>query len=355
MTAIQGVPFKLNAQDMGGIDLAQALGQGFQLGRMPQQLEQEAKARDFANMIAKVNAQYAEPKTLADIAHTQASTRGLDASTSLTPFRRALMEAQTQRAAQLAQNPYSGFAKDAFALEMLKRSQGEDSPVYQNAKKAFDMDLNAKQSLMDYRGTLSSTADKRASSSLGKLQAEAQEVAQGFMPGTGGSIRLSPEQQQNMLGQYQLQIQKSATDTQARQKSLLASNIDKTLETIDPYILTKYAGIKGSADRKKEAFKAALGRESEDYRKYKEAITSSEILAHQIRQFYGDSIQPSMTQAIQNLVNPAYWGNNPALAKRQFNQVKGILKKETGTYRGALKDTSEYSGASAHVDPLGLR
>ena len=71
-------------------------------------------------------------------------------------------------------------------------------------------------------------------------------------------------------------------------------------------------------------------------------MAAAELLAKQVRQFYGDSIQPSMQARIEEMINPASWANNPKIAKQNFDTVTSILKKETGTYRGALKSTKEF-------------
>lgn len=50
------------------------------------------------------------------------------------------------------QGSYQGVAREAKDLERLKQEAGEQSPVYQNAKKAYDAKLNAQQDLSNIRG-----------------------------------------------------------------------------------------------------------------------------------------------------------------------------------------------------------
>ena len=148
---------------------------------------------------------------------SQMNLRGAQASAI--PSQIALHQAQTARANQLTSMPFGGQlagpAKEAFALELLKKQYGEDSPVYQQAKHSFDTNISAKEGLTNYRGSLSETANKRASSSLGKTAQELEEIDKGFMPGTNGQIPLTPEQQQSLSGQYNLKLQKDVTDAHA--------------------------------------------------------------------------------------------------------------------------------------------
>ena len=49
-----------------------------------------------------------------------------------------------------------------------------------------------------------------------------------------------------------------------------------------------------------------------------------------------------MLERLEHLTNPASWLNNPKIAEQNFNEVKKILKMETGTYREASKSTKEF-------------
>ncbi|HMF70696.1 MAG TPA: hypothetical protein VK616_04455, partial [Flavitalea sp.] len=187
------------------------------------------------------------------------------------------------------------------------------------------------------------TADKRASTPLAKTEQEIEDVKAGFVPGTDRSQPIEdPRMQSEMLERLKLQRQKSISDVDSRKRALFASNIDKTLENIDVDHLTQYAGFKGGMSKAIQEGLAPLGKESKEYGKYQKALTGAKLLAKQVRQFYGDSITPEMQKGLQSITNPATWSNNPKIAKQNFNVVKNLLKKETGTYRGALKGTGEF-------------
>lgn len=211
-------------------------------------------------------------------------------------------------------------------------------------RNAFQQNLESKQVLNDYRKGLTETTQKRSSTNLGKLTQELSDIQKGFMPGTNGQVQLSPEMQRELEGQYKLQMQKSSSDTQARSRNLMASNIEKTLGNINTEDLTRYAGLKGTLKKGSEEAKAPLGKESKEYQDFVTSAKNAKLLAHQVRQFYGDSIQPSVLGALENMTNPATWKNNPKLAMKEFEALKKTLRQEMGTYRGALKNTSEYEG-----------
>jgi hypothetical protein len=144
--------------------------------------------------------------------------------------------------------------------------------------------------------------------------------------------------------------QKKTTDASARQKNLYASNIEKTLNMIDPDSLTQYAGGFGAAQKYANMGAASLNMESKNYDNYVKSLNAANLLATQVRQFYGDSIQPSMIQRLEQLTSPSNWANNPTLAKSQFNQTKQILGQEMGTYRQAMKSTAPYETQNAQYN-----
>jgi hypothetical protein len=146
---------------------------------------------------------------------------------------------------------------------------------------------------------------------------------------------------------YDLYRQKVSTDAQARNRSLFASNIEKTLSFINPKDLTRYSGFQGGLQRLLEKGKSSIGKESDDYDRYVQAMNASNFLAKQIRQFYGDSIQPSMMQNLELITNPTSWDKKPQLAEKVFNQTTDILSKEIETYRKSMGETSQYTGKNS--------
>lgn len=287
-----------------------AMQAGMKLRNMPAQMQQDMKTKQLANVLQ------------------QAQVNKLNKQANL-PFG--------------GQIPPGEIGQSVW-LDMIGKQYGPNSPQYSNAKRAYESGLTKTKILNDYRIGLTDTQDKRASTTLGKSAQELNDISNGFMPGSGGKIALTPEQQQMLSDQYKLKMQKDTSDSTARQKALLASNLDKTFDQIIPEDLTRYSGPSGAIQLKKEQIQGALGKPSEEFRKYQTALTLATQGAKQARQFYSDSITPQMAAKIEALANPTSWMTDPKIAINNFNTFRNTLKNETGTYRGALKSTDEYEG-----------
>lgn len=322
------LPQMLTKEQTGIPDYAKALQAGMQTAAdvyKPQTAQATLLQQMLQNKIKQPYAEHAEEAFKTDM-----------------DYKRALMAQAFQGASPFAR--LAGPAREAYSLEILKNQLGEDSPAYQGAKQQYELQQQTQQGLNDYRQGLTDTILKRTSSNIGKLGQEQADVEAGFEPNTNRLHQISPDRQQELLGQYALAKQKAVTDTDTRKKTLFASNIDKTIDSIDKKDLTRYAGLKGLAELKNQEAKSILkpGSESEDYKKYLESSNKAQLLAKQVRQFYGDSIQPAILQQLQKLSNPATWRNNPEIAGRLFDSFTNLLKQETGTYRGALKGLKEF-------------
>lgn len=320
-------------------NLISNLMQGYQAGLTPQIMQRQAEKEQLSNAFQRLqNKYYPEQQRL----------------------EAALKNAQTKEALQRASQPFggnlSGVAKEAYGIKILENQLGPNDPTVQKARQLFDLKISQGDVLNQYRQSLIDTSGKRAATGIGKLLQEQEDVSQGFLPGTNRGTTLSPEQQQTLSNLFGLKIQKDTSDADARSKALFASNIDKTLDSINVSDLTRYAGIPGQISLKGQKLAAGLGRESKDYDAFKVNLAKANTLAKQVRQFYGDSIQPSVVEKLESITSPASWNNNPNLAAQEFNSLKDLLKLETSTYRGALKGTREYEGnRKSDSDPLGLR
>lgn len=267
---------------------------------------------------------------------------------------RALNQAHIDQLRQEMSLPFGGKTPpgsigQAIWLSKIKQQYGDQSPEYKDAKTAFESDLEKSHSLVDYRGVLTDTMDKRSASALTKLALEKADIEEGYRPGTSRTEKLSTEERQKLGGQFDLKMQKEVSDMDSRKRSLFAKNIDNTLANIKVDDLTQYAGAKGSLAKLSEQAKAPFGKESQSYRNFQKSLSGAQLLAKQIRQFYGDSIQPTMQAHIESMINPSTWANNPELAKQSFDTVKNILQQETETYRGALKSTKTFESTSANA------
>jgi hypothetical protein len=346
---LPGVPFKLNTADVGAPDLQAAMQQGFktnllagQTAYAPKTMAENLLASQLQNKIRNAQAKYAEPLAQAALGLKQAEL-------GLSPLKRQLLESQIARQQKLANDPFAGHIPtgtvgQSLMLEQVKQKYGEESPVYLDAKEAVELQRDKDRQLNAYRKSLGETAGKRSSTGLGKSQQELAEVEQGFLPGTNGQVQLSPQQQEELAGQYQLKIQKEISDVDTRKRTLFASNIDKTLDSINVKDLTQFGGLQGGIAKKINEGLALTSRETQAYRDFQKSLIGAKTLTKQIRQFYGDSITPQIQEQLGQLTNPASWTNNPRIAEENFNQFAKILKNETKTFRTSTQNRSEYQG-----------
>jgi hypothetical protein len=241
----------------------------------------------------------------------------------------------------------TGGLGQAMGLHLLEQELGPNHPVVKNAKERYNLEKESQEKLNDYRQQLIDTEYKRNASSQSKLDSELEDIKNGIRPGSRQDpIPLRPGEQKQLISEWKAAKMKQITDPAIRERNLFASNIDKTLSTFKPEDLVQYAGIAGGLKKKKEQGKALVGKESEEYRKYEQALTSVEVLSNQVRQFYKGSVQPSEMAHLKELSNPSTWLNNPKSALEKFNRVKEILEKETDTFRDAAIGIEAYQKPS---------
>lgn len=257
-----------------------------------------------------------------------------------------------------------GEAGKSLAVDMIKQQYGEQSPQYMMAKNAYDLEQQKAKQTMEYQRSLMGSQNKRSATPMGKMFMEMDEVENGFMPGTvnetGQGAPISEEQQKKLINQYREKMIKDITDPKLRERALFAKNMEKTINTLNPEFLTYYSGPKGQTKLAKDMTLSAAGKDVPKYKEYKKALTSAQTLTKQVRQFYGDSITPSVQEGLKNLANPTSWFENPQVAMARYNQFVNILDTEADTFFDALKDPSMYEKnhsmkSKVDNDPLGIR
>lgn len=265
---------------------------------------------------------------------------------------------------ELESQNLTGLPQEYASLERLKAQLGENHPTVIAAQRALDMRLASQESMIDYRGKLSETADKRYSTSLGKHNIELQEIQDGFVPGTNRSVPIKDEAQyKKLLGQWNNKVQKDVTDPSTRERVLLAKNIHKTIANIDKKALFRYSGIPGRAKKVFDMIKSgALSKDTPEYKEYTRSLANVGAFAKQFRQYMKDSVTPSNQEDLKTITNPSAWHNSPGVAQAAFDALVDTLNQEIGTFEEALEGTEVYAkdvedrGASPDQDdPLGWR
>lgn len=183
---------------------------------------------------------------------------------------------------------------------------------------------------------------KFAPSGLGKLYGELEEVKQGYLPGSNGMIPIDPLKQKQLEEAYKLKIQASTSDVGTRQTALRGENLLKSINASNIDALTRYSGITGALNLKKEQAKDLAGNPSEEYLQYLEAEQAVKLEAKELRQFFGDSITPQATEAIDKMVNATSLTKSPEAAKRMIQKSRETIKKQIDTFKGALKSQEAY-------------
>lgn len=269
-------------------------------------------------------------------------------------MKNALQEQKTNKIRKDLQNPFYGIPSGEGGQSVLFQKLMEDpnfAPAFKDLLEKKEIGNRNTESNIDFRNKLVATMDKGKATGIGKLGLELDEINNGTKPGSNGEIKLTPNEQKQMQGQWELKIQKETAQPDVLKRNLFASNIEKTLETFDPKDLFQYGGLQGQALLKIDQAKSAIGKPSDSFIKYEAAKTAVDVLADQVRQFYGTSITKGVRDDLKHLTNPSNWINNPTVSLAKYNSLKNILTKEMQTYRGAGESTAEYQGKGNSIIP----
>jgi hypothetical protein len=319
---------------------ANPMGYGIQQGAQSAGLMQDARLKAIQAALANAQVPYAGQQAQADLALKQAQV----------PYM------QSQTALNIGTLPYLGYKFFSPYMgnyaKLLGIQKGfMDSPTGQALTANNPQTANAATQLTQnvINGNLPIPGMQQPTNNIpGQLPLTPQQIQKLQQAFPQGNQQAIPDAQA-VQNAAQLGLQKKTTDASARQKNLYATNIEKTINQIDPDALTQYAGGLGTAQKYGQMALAAAGKESNNYDNYLKSLNAANLMATQVRQFYGDSIQPSMIQRLEQLTNPSTWSTNPTLAKSLFNQTKQILGQELGTYRDAMQSTAPYRAQGAQA------
>jgi hypothetical protein len=343
---------------------ANPMGYGMQQGAQSAGLMQDARLKAIQAALANAQVPYAGQMAQADLAMKQAQVPYVQSQTAMNigtlpylgmKYYGPMLSAQAKmmQAGIANQNSFRGYAQTPQGAAVLQNDPNMAN-TFQNAMQDSASMINGggMQQQPPQPGAYNNPASYpqlpgaqtgQPGTPINPQQInQLRQLAQPGVPDVTAAI-------QNASG---LLAQHKTTDASARQKNLYAANIDKTFDNINVNDLTQYSGIPGIAELQKQKALAAVGKESPGYDNYLKSLNASSMLATQVRQFYGDSIQPTMIQRLEQLTNPSTWSNNPALAKNLFNTTKQILNQETGTYRQAMQSTAPYQAQQSPVNSV---
>jgi hypothetical protein len=235
-------------------------------------------------------------------------------------------------------------ALNAYEIDRQDRLEREKQARIERDRERNELN-SYRREMLDYkRSGSSSTSSKNPYYGLpaeAKLMLQQQEIDEGFLPGSNKTIELTPQQQERYSELTELKMQKNATDADTRRRAIFAENLVKAINNTNIDDLTRYSGPAGQARLKVEEAKDLAGNPTDNYLKYKEALTAVQIEAKELRQALGESITPAMAAQLQHLTNPTGFFISPKVAKAQIQKTRDLIQKQMDTFRSRLKRTSQ--------------
>lgn len=346
---------KIPVQDSVFTNLWENAFKGYQIGRAPQQMDEEAKQRQLVNALREKELGHKDKefelsdqgKSLANSLQAKALQYYDEKFKTDQDYKKAQINKLNQKLTDkgVVIKPNGDIANIAWVEQQLN-----DPNVSTEFKDKLRIALQDKQEHIE-AGTertnvLNETQDNRAKRSpIAQIHYDIGEVNKGVMPGTKDKI--TPEQQTRLVNDLTLSAIKNVTDPKTREKLINASNMNITLGAINSDNLTQYSGAEGQVNKIADSILESAGAGSEDYKKYQRELVKATAAAKQMRQYLGDSIQPSAQEKLTQLTNPSAWNVSPKLAKENFEFMRDLFKKETQTLvRAATDPTLFYNAAN---------
>lgn len=330
---------------------------GYKMSQEPGKMKQEATQRELANNLKKLEVEHKpkeyalgdQEKGLANALKSKALEHYEEKFGMARDLNKARIDKLNNKATTNLVKPNGKVANIAWVKEQLKDPNID--PEYANQLKTALKDEAEHLETTTARGQkLNETQYKRDSTPVTKAYDEIHSIQNGKFPGTDRS--LSPEEQKNMQSSLMLNLVKQTTDPKTREKLINANNMNITLDSIDPKKLTYLSGIEGQfVDKPAEAILEGLGEGSQEYKDYIHEVNKANFAAKQMRQYLGDSIQPSAQNKLDKLTKPEAWNVSPKTAEENFNFMRDLYKQESQTLVRAVSDPSLYQGIGVDNNP----
>lgn len=319
---------------------------GYKISKEPEKMRQEASQRELANNLKKLELEHKPTEyNLGDQEKTLANSLK---SKALEHYDEKYNLEKEYKQSQINKNnrPGGGVGAKAngklanFIVSHPNASQEEIQEFADTLSKAELKHLNQ---TTERSATLNETQYKRDATPIVKKHDELRDIDKGVFPGTKAPI--STEKQQSMKKDLLLSLVKDTTDPKTREKLINASNMNITLDSINPKYLTQYSGAANKVDKLADSIVESAGAGSPEYENYQREVIKATAAAKQMRQYLGDSIQPSAQERLDHLSNPEAWNVSPKLAEENFNYIKDLFKRETQTLVRAAQDPTLYTAS----------
>jgi hypothetical protein len=339
---------KIAPQDNGVGDIFGNVLKGYQIEEEPKKMAEEAKAKKLANALQEAALKH-KPKEyeLSD----------------------ALKVAQINKANRTPAAGGKGALKPNAAVAnaeyiwQLNHPNGDTTPEEKAAhtkllQDAFDTGLEHTAEGTKRTKVLNDTQEDRAPrSSVEKVHYELSKINRGERPYSPTHEKLSPEEETKSRNDLLLDIVKKTTDQQTRAKLQNGLNMNITLAEVQPKKLVQYSGIMNKGQKLADFAEEHFGKGSEQFRDYQREVNKAQFAAKQMRQYLGDSIQPTAQQRLDHLTNPEAWNVTPRVAEENFEFMRDLMKRETNTLIRAATDPTIYqaSGQQAVAPSSGVK
>ncbi len=358
--AIQFTDFSrapLNTQESPFKNLLEDVFKGYKMGAEPYKMKQESTERELSNKLKGLEVEHKpkeyalgdQEKGLANALKSKALEHYEEKFGMARDLNKARIDKLNNKATTNVVKPNGKVANIAWVKEQLKDPNID--PEYANQLKQALVDEQEHIETTTARGKkLNETQYKRDATPITKQYDEIKSIQNGKFPGTDRD--LSPEEQSKMQSSLMLNIVKQTTDPKTREKLINANNMNITLDSVDPKKLTYYSGIEGQfVDKPLDAILEGFGEGSPQYQDYIHETNKATFAAKQMRQYLGDSIQPSAQDKLDKLTKPEAWNVSPKTAEENFNFMRDLYKKESQTLVRAVTDPKLFQGIGVDNNP----
>jgi hypothetical protein len=145
---------------------------------------------------------------------------------------------------------------------------------------------------------------------------------------------------------------KERSDEATRTSALAATNLQKTIKTMNIDDLVRYSGPAGQIQLGIEKAKALAGQASPEYLRYEQAVTSIKTEADELAKFLKTPAHKKAYNDIHELTNPTGWGTSPQVAKAKLEKLREIVDKTAKTFQEAQISTNQHLGTKGKEEAI---
>lgn len=322
----------LPVQPYQPLDITKSISQGMQMGAQPVNIYQDTKKQALANYINAVGAQYAAPTALSKLHESQAATQ--------MNLARAQQAAMASALDPMKAQAYINQANAAANLSGTRAQWVGPQAEANMAKLGSQIDLEkAQTNLANYKTNGQANISRRNLTPSARLNEEIDNVNQGMSE--DGSYKLNPQQQVEHLNNLYMAMLKNAPST-VRNAIPSINNMDISLNSLDPDVLTQYSGPQGAILKAADAASPKGTQGYDRWTKYNQQLNLSKFIVKQYRKYAQDSVQPTNQEAINSLINPSSLALSPEQASNVTKAAMNTLRTEGRNFRDGAMQYASY-------------